>query len=58
MDKLPTLRMLLGLDKYNLSYSQYCDCVTLYNHGGESAAVNAAIKFDKKNSEQQPLIKK
>lgn len=37
---LPTLSELLSLDKFNLTYSQRCDCITLYNHAGKDVAIN------------------
>jgi hypothetical protein len=48
--KLPTLSEMLGLDKFNLTYSQRCDCIALYNHVGETAALEAAKKFHDKNT--------
>lgn len=46
---LPTLSNILGLDNYSLTYSQSCDCITLYNHRGRDAALQQAIKFDAAN---------
>ena len=46
---LPTLDELLGLDKFDLTYSQRCDCITLYNHLGQDAAIEQAEKFESKN---------
>lgn len=46
---LPTLDELLGLDRFDLTYSQRCDCITLYNHLGQDAAIEQATKFEFEN---------
>ncbi len=43
---LPTLTELLGLDGFDLTYSQRCDCISLYNHAGKEAAIKQAEKFE------------
>ncbi len=47
--KPPTLSELLKLDQFNLTFSQRCDCISLFNHFGESAAIDQAKKFQEKN---------
>jgi hypothetical protein len=47
--KLPTLDEIIGLDKYKLTYSQRCDCVTLFNIYGVEAAIEHAKKFQEKS---------
>lgn len=46
--KLPTLSELIGLDKFNLTLSERSQCVSLYNHRGETAALLQAQKFHNK----------
>lgn len=46
---LPTLSKLLSLDKFDLTYSQQCDYITLYNHAGKDVAINQAKEFKERN---------
>ena len=46
LGSLPTLTELFGLDKFNLTYKQKCDCISLYNHAGREAAIKQAEKFE------------
>ena len=39
----------LGLDKYKLTSEQRNECISLWNHFGEGAALDQAKKFYEKN---------
>lgn len=47
-EKMPTLSEMLGLDKFDLTFSERCDCISLYNNRGRSASLEQAKIFSEK----------